>query len=410
VYRSKEDRVTAFIEECRRQGISVLPPDVNLSGVDFTIEEQMPVHKNGKNGKKPPAPVKTIRFGLAAIKGVGEGIVESLIQERAEKPFTHLYEFCERIKPYGMNRAALDALIKSGALDCIDRNRKKLLEFAEPAMTFADNALRNRQAGQDSLFGGSDDTSSTTHYPALPEQPALTRSEALAFEKEVLGIYVSDHPLRGYEQAIRRAATHRCDSISELDEGTNVKLAGLIANTRAITTKRGDKMATLVLEDLSGQAGCTLFAATYAKLRDLVEKDKVVSLSGVVTYRDRTINGGERTVEVRVEDIQLIDPSQEISMDDDDETVGTLVIRVQKATTDQLVGLRQLIEQTPGEYGVVIQLGDGEGILPIQLLRRVDAGPEFRTKALRAVAQCEMELIKKVSLVGSVADRDVGND
>ncbi len=185
------------------------------------------------------------------------------------------------------------------------------------------------------------------------------------------------------------------------------------ANKAKLKTK--DKLlildqATLILEDLSGQAGCTLFAATYAKLRDLVEKDKVVSLSGVVTYRDRTINGGERTVEVRVEDIQLIDPSQEISMDDDDETLGTLVIRVQKATKDQLVGLRQLIEQTPGEYGVVIQLGDGEGILPIQLLRRVDAGPEFRTKALRAVAQCEMELIKKVSLVGSVGGRDASDD
>jgi DNA polymerase-3 subunit alpha len=399
VYRSKEDRVTAFIEECRRKGIAVLPPDVGLSGADFTIETTAAAGTNGKKGKKTTQ-TRSIRFGLAAIKGVGDGIVASLLQERAKAPFTHLYEFCERMKPHGMNRAALDAMIKAGALDCIDKNRARLLEFSEAGMAFADTALRNREAGQESLFGGGEQTS-IAHYPQLPDREPPSRSEALGMEKEVLGIFVSDHPLRGYEHTIRSLATHRCGQITELEEGTAVKLAGLIANLRAITTKRGDRMASLVLEDLSGQAACTVFAATYAKLKDLLEKDKVVCVSGIVTHRERTINGGERQVEVRVEDLAPVEAGESATFDDDESTEGTVVIRVGRATRDQLLALRRLIEDTPGDYGVVVQLGAGAEAPPLRLLRHVGADEAFFDKARRTVAQCEIEVIRRASLVSN---------
>lgn len=394
-YRSKEDRVTAFIEECRRCGIPVLPPDVNVSEVDFTIESI----GEGK-GKAKAKATGVIRFGLAAIKGIGEGLVGSLIAERASGPFTHLYEFCERLKPLGMNRAALEALIKAGALDGIDRNRRKLLEFADAAMTFADTSLRNRIAGQESLFGSDPTADSSTTYPPLPDREPFSRSETLGAEKEALGIYVSDHPLRGYEHAIRQAATHRCAAIPEMDEGASVKLAGLVAQLRVITTKRGDRMATAVLDDLSGQCVCTFFAATYARFKDVLAKDAVVSVNGVITYRDRTANGGERMIEVRVEEIAPIDPSQEITLDSGDETLGALVVRVQRATRDQLCALRELIASNPGDYAVILQFGEGQGAETIHLLHRVQPTPEFQAQVRRAVPHCELDLMRRASLLG----------
>jgi DNA polymerase III alpha subunit len=196
-------------------------------------------------------------------------------------------------------------------------------------------------------------------------------------------------------------ATHRCGQITELEEGTAVKLAGLIANLRAITTKRGDRMASLVLEDLSGQAACTVFAATYAKLKDLLEKDKVVCVSGIVTHRERTINGGERQVEVRVEDLAPVEAGESATFDDDESTEGTVVIRVGRATRDQLLALRRLIEDTPGDYGVVVQLGAGAEAPPLRLLRHVGADEAFFDKARRTVAQCEIEVIRRASLVSN---------
>ncbi|MBC8065412.1 MAG: DNA polymerase III subunit alpha, partial [Chlorobia bacterium] len=165
VYRSKEDRVIAFIEECRRKKIKVLPPDVNAPSVDFQIEHGT-----------------SIRFGLVAIKGVGESIVEAIIKERESAgSFRHLFEFTDRVKTAGLNKTALEALIKAGALDGIDPNRRKLLNVAEAALMFADSANKNRLAGQDSLFGGGKESeSSAISFPVLPDSEDNTRSERLA--------------------------------------------------------------------------------------------------------------------------------------------------------------------------------------------------------------------------------------
>jgi DNA polymerase-3 subunit alpha len=191
VYRSKEDRVVSCIEECRRMHIPVLPPDVNASEMDFSIEKS---HKPGKN-----ASPFAIRFGLAAIKGVGESCAESILQERLENgAYTHLYEFAERTKPLGVNRTALEALIKAGALESVDTNRRKLFDVLDGALSFAESSNRSRLAGQDSLFGGEPEGGMPS-YPSIPSCEPYGRREILAMEKEVMGIYVSDHPLRGFE-------------------------------------------------------------------------------------------------------------------------------------------------------------------------------------------------------------------
>lgn len=369
VYRGSGDRVTAFIEECRRQKIPVLPPDVNRSGVNFTIED------TPKNGQ-------AIRFGLAAIKGVGENLVQAMIEEReGAGPYTHLFEFCERMKPHGITRTALEPLVRAGALDGIEPNRSKLLAVLDAALLFGDQAYRNQQAGQDSLFGDAA-PELNLGYPMLPDAPALSRAEILAMEKDVMGIYVSDHPLRGYERALRRTATHSCAAVAELEDGETVKLAGVVAAARPITTKNGNRMLAVTLEDLTGQVSCMVFAAKLDKLAPVLAKDSVVEVGGRVSLRERPGSKGEKTLEVAIFDAAPLPPPSGPAGETDEASPGTLVIKLERATRSQLQGLRQTIERHPGDFMVEIHLGSGERSLMIEPLRRVAYTKEFE-QALR---------------------------
>lgn len=367
VYRSKEDRVTAFIEECRKLRIPVLQPDVNASLLDFNIERSTSQEGAGKNGKaKRSADVTAgkIRFGLAAIKGVGEGIVEAIINERNENgPFIHLYEFCERMKPHGLNKTAVEALVKAGAMDCIDTNRRKLVEKVEAAMQFAETANRDRLAGQDSLFDGGEEGPQNQHYPVLPDAEMYTRNEILAMEKEVMGIYVSDHPLRGLERVLKLNATHSCGQIEETPESTFVKLAGVIAALRTIVTKNtGEKMASLVLEDFTGQATGIVFSKTYAKLKDLLAKDIVVQLTGYVMHRER---GNEKSIEIRVEDVKPLEPGLDLGPFPEGPPPKLVRIGFYRATKAQLESLQTVLDRYPGDYEVQIQILPEDSHAPI---------------------------------------------
>ncbi len=382
VYRDKEDRVVAFIEECRRMKIAVLSPDVNASQLDFSIE---------KSGKVPQ-----IRFGLAAIKGVGEGISRALIEDRAENgPFIHLFEFADRMKPYGLNRTVVEALVKAGAFDSLDKNRKKMLDMVDAAVAFADQANRNRLAGQDSLFGGDD--SSAPSYPPLPDVEPLGRGDLLALEKEVMGIYVSDHPLRGYERAIQGAATFTCAAVAELEEGTQVKLAGVIAAMRtAISKQSGKRWATLMIEDFTGQASLTAFPATFERLGGVLVKDTVVKITGVVSHRERPGGSGEKTVEVRVEDVS---PMDQMSLDASGNSMapGVLVINVHRATKPQLRDLYGVLRKHPGAYEVQIQIAPRENHLPIYVPLAVEPNARLQADIRKVVAHADTELLGQAS-------------
>ena len=354
VYRTKEERVTAFIEECRRMKIPVLPPDVNKSESDFSIE-------TGTRG------TMAIRFGLGAIKGVGDGIVEAIMSERAENGnFKHLYEFCERIRPAGLNKTATEALVKSGALDCIDENRATNLEFLEPALLYASDMTRDKAMGQDSLFGGDSENPMEVSYPNLPPATLLSRSDKLALEKEVIGIYVSDHPLRGLERVLSKQASHSCGEIPELEEGTSVKLSGVIASTRAILTKTGKRMMSMTLEDFGGVARCIVFASTYEKFRDLLHKDKLVIITGEVTVNER---GGEKSTEIRLFDVKELDGSLDLALEEAPQS-GSVIVRLIKATQTSLHSLFSLLRDHPGDHEVYIQVEpkNEHPLVPLQVL------------------------------------------
>lgn len=387
VYRSKEDRVVSCIEECRRMKIPVLPPDVNKSEIDFTIEASAP----GKGGKTI-APY-SIRFGMAAIKGVGEGIAESILKERQENgPYTHLYEFTERCKPFGINRTALESLIKAGAFESIDNNRKKLFEVQEGALNFADTTLRSRLAGQVSLFGESVDESMPS-YPTIPSCEPYDRRDILAMEKEVMGIYVSDHPLRGFESLLHLSATHSCVSILEVDDGRPVKIAGVIAGMRtSITKSRGEKMAMLTIEDFSGQANVTVFPATYAKLQELLHKDAVVKISGVTMHRERPGNGGDKTIEIRMEDVQPLEPTLDLGSIRSSDAAGVVLIKVFKATRDGMQKMKEVLKQFKGDFEVQLQIMPKEEN-EIQFLQyTVEPTPTFREAIERSLSNAKVEV------------------
>ena len=354
VYRTKEERVIAFIEECRRMKIPVLPPDVNKSESDFSIER-------GSKGQVG------IRFGLGAIKGVGDGIVHSIIEERTENGnATHLYQFCERIRPHGLNKTALDALIKSGAMDSIDDNRATNLEYQEAALMFATDLTRDRAMGQDSLFLSEGDEATAVTYPSLPAAPPLSRSDKLALEREVLGIYVSDHPLRGLERILSKQATHSCGDIAELDEGQAVKLSGVIASTRSILTKTGKRMMSLTLEDFSGIARCIVFASSYEKHRDVLHKDRLVVINGEITINER---GGERSTEIRLFDVKELDGSLDLVLEETPMS-GSVIVKIGRATPSDLQRLFNLLKDHPGDHEAYIQIEpkSEHPLVPIQIL------------------------------------------
>lgn len=375
-FREKEDRVVAFIEECRRLKIAVLPPDVNASVLDFAVH----------NGSE-------IRFGLGAIKGVGDSVVNAIISERESQAFTHLFEFADRLKPHGLNRTALEALVKAGALDSVDRNRRKLLDMVDAALAFADSSNRSRLAGQDSLFGGGDESVSMPSYPILPEADPFSRSENLAKEKEVMGIYVSDHPLRGYERTLHSVARNTCASIEELDEGAKVKIAGVISAMRTIVTKsRGERMATLTIEDFSGQAVVTAFPATFAKFVDFLVKDTVVKLSGVVMHRER--QGGDKNIEIRLEEIEPLDPVLNFGpMASEGNVSGLVEIQVQKATKAELRALQDVLKDSKGDFEVALQVMPRESHLPIFLPYAVAPTTEFQKKVRKVLALAQVVVV-----------------
>ncbi|MHB8636974.1 MAG: DNA polymerase III subunit alpha [Fimbriimonadaceae bacterium] len=379
VYRTKEDRVIACIEECRRLRCPVLPPDVNASQMDFTVDGQ------------------AIRFGLAAIKGVGEGVAEGIIAERAENGlFVHLFEFAERTKPFNLNRGALEALVRAGALDSIDANRNRLLEALDGAIGWAESANRSRLAGQDSLFGDGQGPSAGRYPPITLESPMPTRSELLAMEKDVMGIYVSDHPLRGHQQAVAAASSHGCGAIAELEDGAQVQLAGVVAGLRTIVTKsKGEKMAMLVLEDFTGQASILVFPKVYERIRERLHKDAVVKVTGVVIHRDRPGAGGERSIEVRLEDISLLEPHLDLSFNDVPMPTGgpgLVTINLVKATTRELIALKGAIADHPGEFPVYVKVGSNSQYPPVPADTGVDPeGLELCLKQLPLAVEVLVE-------------------
>ena len=286
------DKVTVFINECRHMGIEVLPPDINQSGMGFSIEEDPAAHEVKTFGRvrfdfQVPQG-SAIRFGLAAIKNVGEGPVQEILRARAEGPFTSLSDFCNRTDLRKVNRRALESLIKVGAMDAWGP-REQLLATLEQMQALSKNVWEAKDIGQGSLFdmfGGDDSSSGHEDITLAKSYQSISQKEKLAWEKELLGVYVSSHPLQEVAVNYQHAINATCADIVARRQGRSVAVLGMIASVRTISTKKGDRMAFVSMEDMQGVCDVTVFPKTYEKARDLLYEGSVVLVRGKIDVRN----------------------------------------------------------------------------------------------------------------------------
>ncbi len=274
------DKVVDYIGECKRMGIEVLPPDINESGVDFT-----PTSKGSATDRKP-----AICFGLAAVKGVGSKAVEHIIAAREKLGgFQSLFHFCENVDLRAVNKQVIEALIKAGAFDRLGGNRAQMTAALERAMQIGSQLQADRQQGQMNFFGQLSKTDYSQDHKALPDVPPWPEPQMLAYEKSVLGFYVTSNPLSHYAETINLYSTANTSRLAGLSQDTPVVIGGMVTRVRTHITHRGRnagaKMAVFVLEDLQGQVEVVLFPEVFEKYAPLVVPDTVVFVRGKVDLR-----------------------------------------------------------------------------------------------------------------------------
>ena len=276
------DKIGLYVAESRKLGIEVLPPDVNASYAGFTVEQ----------GK--------IRFGLTAIKGVGGGAVEAIVNARgADGAFADLFEFCCRVESTTCNRLALEALIKSGAMDALPANRAQKLAILDQAIDMGQTAARDKAAGQISLFGDIAD-SAPIIAPQFPDLDEYQSKQLLDFEREYLGLYISDHPINSHLEVIGNNRTHTIEELAEARAEQEVTVGGMLVGVKPYTTKNGKLMGFLTLDDLSGTMEVTAFADVYEKYGPYLQQDAIVLVKGTVDFgsgRPTTANSSDEDEE-----------------------------------------------------------------------------------------------------------------
>ncbi|MDI6857114.1 MAG: DNA polymerase III subunit alpha [Dehalococcoidia bacterium] len=267
-----QERVAAAVSECVKLGIPVLPPDVNHSDVNFKIEAQA-------DGRQ------AIRFGLAVIKNVGQGAVDGIVAAREEKgPFASIEDFCRRVNVRGLNKRALESMIKAGAFDCLG-DRPTLLAGVDRVLSFAQREQKMRESGQTTMF----DLFGETVEAPLPmlelERAEVSRTEVLEWEKEVLGIYVSEHPFTGAAADLAAHVTAVCSEVNAEMAGREAVLAGVVVSTRNLFTREGKLFCAATIEDLSGNVEVTVWPDTYEQTRDLWAEGNILIV--LVRVRER---------------------------------------------------------------------------------------------------------------------------
>ncbi|MDE0199519.1 MAG: OB-fold nucleic acid binding domain-containing protein, partial [Caldilineaceae bacterium] len=296
--------------ECRRMGIHVLPPDVNHSGLDFAIQD-LPEDAEQDTLPKDPTlayefPISAgsaIRFGMAAVKNVGVGPVQAILDARAEGgPFTNLEDLCDRVDLRQVNKRSLECLIKVGAFDRFGRQseqgkgqlRHQLLDVIDQCIARSAATHSARETGQLSmfdLFAGPEGEAQPEQFPIrLPEYEAAAGAktsdrERFEWEKDLLGVYVSSHPVQQLNLDLSRFTTCPCPELDERHDGKNVSLVGMVASIRTTVTKKGDKMAFVQLEDMQGQCEAVLFPEVYEKCKEDLQEERVVQVKGKAQTR-----------------------------------------------------------------------------------------------------------------------------
>lgn len=374
------DRLAIEIAECKHMGIDVLPPDVNESFVEFAVVPK----------------TKQIRFGMSAIKNVGISAVEEIIRARTEKPFDSLETFLSSVNTRIVNKKALESLIKAGAFDRFGE-RSVLLHNIELLLGFASRLQKERASGQTDLFGNAIDSPVAQAQLVLDTNAIIhTQREMLVWERELLGIYVSKHPLESYEHLLAEQ-TVPMNTLKPEHDGKAVTVGGAVQDVREITTKNGQKMAFVKLGDKTSELELILFPSIYQQTIGIWERDRVVLCRGKISAKDREGNIGE-DIKIMVDDAREVTHEQALayqptgkvkarpkpsktakaaikaapSQSIDAEAAKRLYIRLQHSNDqDMLLSLKSAIDNRRGDTEVVLVLGQQDNKQIIKLPMRV---------------------------------------
>jgi DNA polymerase III subunit alpha len=334
-----KDRVPFYVNACDEMGIEVLPPDVNESQLDFAVVE----------GK--------IRFGLSAVKNVGEPAARAIIRAREEAgPFASIWDFCERVDPQASNKRALESLVKCGALDSTGATRKGMLEALEAALSHGARAQTDRLLGQSSLFG---EEEKLENVPISAEE--FEKGELLRLEKEVLGLYVSEHPLHSIREQLRRKTDCALADIERRRDGEVVTVGGIVSAVKHLTTKKGEPMVFMRLDDVTGGAEVVVFNSVYAHSRELCTTDRVLIVKGRIDHKQE---GETKLLAMEVAPFEAVAERKEVTIRIDARVARAGVVR----------DLALLVRDFPGESRVNLLLEMSEGTKQFVL------GPQYKVK------------------------------
>lgn len=335
-YMGNTDRLIRYISSCNHNGTPVLPPDINSSNAEFTPVEN------------------AIRFGLVGVRGVGRNVADEIIEEREKNgPFTSLHDFVNRVDAKCYNRKTLEALIKGGAFDSTGYTRKQLMYFIEetPLLEGAAKRQKDRDRGQVSmfdLFADDEDSGFKEDVPA-PDGVEWPKRQLLTYEKEIMKIYVSDHPLRPYENYISHITKLQLGDLAErTKEIKSAVFVGMVSNVVTKLTKRGTKMATFDLEDTTGHVECICFK--YDENAEAIQEDAIVKIKGKFEHSDR----GNQIMVFEMETLEL---------NEEDAKPRQLQLSVPMSDFDQSKSMRlsRILKSYPGRDGVVLFVNQNDG-------------------------------------------------
>jgi DNA polymerase-3 subunit alpha len=317
------DKMVGYFSECRELGQKILPPDANQSLKNFSVVPD------------------GIRFGMAAIKNVGESAVDIVLEARdKDGPFESFVDFCCRLDSQKVNKRVLEGLIKVGAFDSMGTSRASLFEVLDQAMEHASTIQRNKREGQTSLFDLAPEDASTEEPKnfgfVIPHKPEWSQNELLQYERELTGFYITDHPLNRHRMAIAHFSTCSTQSLREIRDEKEVKLCGVISSLKITTTKKGNRMAYVQLEDLQGTVEAIIFPEAFKNHEEMLKPDSVIRITGTVDLMDN----GARIKATRIELLPQLEC----------ETVKhvTLQIHEQDVLPHNLIDLKHIFERHPG--------------------------------------------------------------
>ncbi len=295
-------KVAEYVLECQRIGVEVLPPDIHLSGVNFTpVLEEAGTDSSALNTKQAEETKATvnsdelrlyqtnghIRFGLGAVKNVGTQAINSIIKERQERPFDSLIDFCRRVDPKACNKRVIESLIQAGAFDSLPGHRAQLLQMLDETIKEAAKWRKEREELQIEMFDF--DLGEKPNWEvSYPDVPPFTAGEQLEFERELLGLYLSGHPLDDYEAAIEQSGLSRLMNLHEAADDSIVAVAGMVVSLKAITTKQGKSMAFMEMEDQIEKCEVVMFPEIWRKCRELVDKGVLLIVRGRLQQEDES--------------------------------------------------------------------------------------------------------------------------